>query len=73
MVLLKNDRGVLPLDKQKIKSIAVVGPDAYPAVPLAGGSAGVRPFVACSFLEGISKGAGAGIPTYYDRGILTFS
>ena len=73
MVLLKNNERVLPLDKQKIKSIAVIGPDAYPAVPLAGGSAGVRPFVACSFLEGISKEAGAGIPTFYDRGIPTLS
>ena len=73
MVLLKNDGGVLPLDKQKIKSIAVIGPDAYPAVPVGGGSAGVHPFVARSFLEGISKEVGAAVSTYYDRGIPTLS
>ncbi len=69
MVLLKNDGNLLPLDKHTIKSIAVIGPDAYPAVPVAGGSAGVRPFAAVSFLEGISKELGSRIPTYYHRGI----
>jgi beta-glucosidase len=69
MVLLKNDAHVLPLDKHTIRSIAVIGPDAYPAVPVAGGSAGVRPFAAVSFLEGIANELGASIPTYYDRGI----
>ena len=69
MVLLKNEGKTLPLDKAKIKSIAVIGPDAYPAVPVGGGSAGVRPFAAVSFLEGISKEIGASTPTYYDAGI----
>ena len=73
MVLLKNDGNVLPLNKQSIKSIAVIGPDAYPAVPVGGGSAGVRPFKANSFLEGIGYELGAGIPTYYDRGIPELS
>lgn len=69
MVLLKNDGSLLPLNKHTIKSIAVIGPDAYPAVPVAGGSAGVRPFSAVSFLEGISKELGPGMPVYYHRGI----
>ena len=67
MVLLKNDAHLLPLDKHAIRSIAVIGPDAYPAVPVGGGSAGVRPFAAVSFLEGIANELGASIPTYYDR------
>ena len=50
MVLLKNDRNLLPLDKTKIKSIAVIGPDAYPAPVVGGGSAGVRPVTAVSYL-----------------------
>jgi len=73
MVLLKNDGNVLPLDKHAIKSVAVIGPDAYPAVPVAGGSAGVRPFGAVSFLEGIANELGASVPTYYDRGIPELS
>ena len=54
MVLLKNDGNLLPLDKAKIKSIAVIGPDAYPAQVVGGGSARVRPFTAVSYLEGIA-------------------
>jgi len=55
MVLLKNEGGLLPLDKNKIKTIAIIGPDAYPAVPVGGGSAQVQPFHAISFLEGLSN------------------
>jgi len=54
MVLLKNENHVLPLNKRRIKTIAVIGPDAYPAVVGGGGSSNVTPFNAVSFLEGIS-------------------
>src|SRR5277367_6746761 len=54
MVLLKNDSNLLPLDKTKIKSIAVIGPNAYPAVIGGGGSSLVQPFNSVSYLEGIS-------------------
>jgi beta-glucosidase len=30
IVLLKNERNLLPLNRKRIKSIAVIGPDAYP-------------------------------------------
>ena len=73
MVLLKNEGNVLPLDRHAIKSIAVIGPDAYPAVPVGGGSAGVRPFGGVSFLEGIANGLSGSVPTYYDRGIPELS
>jgi beta-glucosidase len=73
MVLLKNEGSLLPLDKHTIKSIAVIGPDACPAVPVAGGSAGVRPFHGVSFLEGIANELGAAVTTYYDRGIPELS
>jgi beta-glucosidase len=53
MVLLKNDGSLLPLDKAKIKTIAVVGPDADPAVIGGGGSSQVEPFTSTSFLAGI--------------------
>ena len=55
MVLLKNEGNMLPLDKGKIKSIAVIGPDAYPAQPVGGGSGAVQPFAAVSFLQGIAN------------------
>jgi beta-glucosidase len=71
MVLLKNDGSILPFDKGRIKSIAVIGPDAYPAQPAGGGSAEVRPFAAVSFLEGIANYLGRGAKVYYEPGIPT--
>lgn len=74
LVLLKNEGNLLPLDKRKTKSIAVIGPNAYPAVPTGGGSARVEPFTATSFLEGLSNYAGAPAPqVYYARGLLSLS
>src|SRR6267143_1935931 len=48
IVMLKNQQNLLPLSKTKIQSVAVIGPDAYPAVPVGGGSARVQPFTAIS-------------------------
>src|SRR5207302_10988563 len=73
MVLIKNDGNLLALDKSKIKSVGVVGPDAYPAQVVGGGSAGVRPFAAISYLEGIAQYLGDQAKTYYDRGIPSLS
>jgi len=73
MVLLKNAGNLLPLTKGKVKSIAIIGPDAYPAVPVGGGSAQVEPFAAVSFLEGLSNSLGPAIPVYYNRGLPTTS
>jgi len=55
MVLLKNENGILPLNKKKLKTIAVLGPDAYPAVIGGGGSSLTKPFNSVSYLEGISN------------------
>lgn len=73
MVLLKNDGNLLPLDKKRIKSVLIVGPDAYPAVPVGGGSARVEPFAAVSFLEGLSNAFGTGANVYYHRGLPSVS
>ena len=73
MVLLKNEGNLLPLGKERIKSIAIIGPGAYPAVPVGGGSAQVLPFGAVSLLEGISNYLGTAAPAYYRRGVLSLS
>ncbi len=54
MVLLKNAGNLLPLDKAKTKTIAVIGPVAYPPVIGGGGSSEVTPFRAASYMTGIS-------------------
>jgi beta-glucosidase len=69
IVLLKNERGLLPLSKEKIRSILVVGPDAYPAVPVGGGSARVEPFAAVSYLQGLSNYLGTPVQVHYTRGV----
>jgi beta-glucosidase len=71
IILLKNEHALLPLDKNAIRSILVVGPDAYPGVPVGGGSAGVRPFSLVSDLEGIQKLVGPNVTVFYDRGLPT--
>jgi beta-glucosidase len=55
MVLLKNENHILPLDRKTIKTIAVIGPEVYPAVVGGGGSSSVAPFNAVSYLEGIAN------------------
>ncbi len=69
IVLLKNDGNLLPLDKTKIKSIAVIGPDAYPAQVVGGGSAGVHPFTSVSYLEGLAAYLNGKATVYYEQGI----
>src|SRR5437762_2804163 len=43
IVLLKNDQGVLPLDRAKLRSIAVIGPNANTGMISGGGPAQVDP------------------------------
>jgi beta-glucosidase len=71
MVLLKNEGNLLPLERGSIKSIAVIGPDAYPAQPGGGGSAEAKPFTPVSYLEGIKDYLGDGAKVYYEPGLPT--
>lgn len=54
-VLLKNDSNALPLDLSKIKTIAVLGPYADPAVFGGGGSSYTPPHDAVSLLRGLRE------------------
>ena len=69
LVLLKNDGHVLPFDLERVHTIAVIGPDAWPARPSAGGSAQIESFAPVSILEGITKTVPAKV--LYARGIQT--
>lgn len=61
MVLLKNEGALLPLDRGKVKTIVVLGPNAYPAQPGGGGSSQTKPYNQVSFLEGIAQAAGKNV------------
>ena len=69
LTLLKNEHHVLPLDADTIKTIAVVGPDADPAIASAGGSSHVDTFHAQSILEGIKQLLGNKVKVLYTRGL----
>jgi beta-glucosidase len=61
IMLLKNDNQILPLDRQKVKSIAVVGSLASGAPPAEGGSGAVTPIHYTSELDGITHAAGSNV------------
>ena len=71
-VLLKNEGSLLPLNKTQIKTVLVVGPDAYPGAAVGGGSAGVVPFHKVSLLEGLSMVA-PNVKVLYDAGLPSLS
>jgi beta-glucosidase len=73
IVLLKNANNVLPLDAGKVKTIAVIGPNAFPAIPTAGGSGLVPTFSDVSILKGISDRLAMKVNVLYDRGIPKLS
>ena len=68
IVLLKNERGILPLDRSRLKSIAVIGPAATNMQFGAAGSPGLQPAFSVQPLDGIKKRAGAGVTVNYVPG-----
>jgi beta-glucosidase len=71
IVLLKNEGSILPLDSGKVKSIAVLGPDAWPAVTGGGGSSQVTPYSAASLMTGLSDYYLGKAKVLYARGVPT--
>jgi len=69
ITLLKNDGKLLPLDPAKIKNIAIIGPNAYPAVTGGGGSSEARAFEPVSILTGIANLLGPDAYVFYSPGI----
>ncbi len=69
IVLLKNERGTLPLEGAKVRSIAVIGPSAAVARTGGGGSSHVSPKYAVSPLDGIRERAGGKFQVGYALGV----
>ena len=67
MVLLKNENGLLPLDKSKIRTIAVIGPNADNKRVLLGNYHGT-PSKYVTALTGIREAAGPSINVLYAEG-----
>ena len=69
LTLLKNDGHLLPLNPAKIKTIAVIGPNAWPAVTGGGGSSEATAFEPVSTLTGIANLLGPNVHVLYTRGL----
>ncbi|HYE53231.1 MAG TPA: glycoside hydrolase family 3 C-terminal domain-containing protein, partial [Chitinophagaceae bacterium] len=67
MVLLKNDKGLLPLDAKKYGSIMVLGPNAGAMDPMVANYHGMSGNIV-TFAEGITAAAGAHTAVQYDQG-----
>ncbi len=67
MVLLKNENGLLPLDRKKLKSIAVIGPNANSREALKGNYFGTASQYV-TVLDGIREAVGRNTRIYYSEG-----
>lgn len=70
IVLLKNDRGILPLDTAKVKTIAVIGENAIKMMTVGGGSSSLKVKYELSPLDGIKRRFGSYADIVYARGYV---
>jgi beta-glucosidase len=68
-VLLKNS-GVLPLDRTKLKTVAVIGPNAGVAVTGGGGSSLIDPYSAPTPYEAVKKLVGSSVNVVFKPGLI---
>jgi beta-glucosidase len=68
IVLLKNSNNVLPLNKTKLRSVAVIGVNAVRPQSEGGGSSQVRTKYEVTPLAGIKNIVGSGVSVSYSRG-----
>ena len=68
IVLLKNENNILPLNRNNIKSIAVIGFNAARKQSMGGGSSQVRAFYEVTALDGIKNITGNNIKVEYAQG-----
>ncbi len=69
ITLLKNEGKLLPLDAAKVKTIAIIGPNAYPAVTGGGGSSEAHAFEPVSILTGVANLLGPNVHVLYSAGL----
>lgn len=67
IVLLKNEKNTLPFDKTKLRSVAVIGPNADPAH--LGGYTDPNPPRTVSILQGVKNKLGSGVKVNYAEGV----
>jgi beta-glucosidase len=68
IVLLKNESGVLPISRDEVKTVAVIGSLAAEKNLGATGSTSFTPSYAITPLQGVKKAAGGSIEVIYEHG-----
>jgi beta-glucosidase len=72
-VLLRNDRGLLPLDRSELEQLAVIGPNSAAARTLGGGSATVLPPYTVSPLAGLRAALEGTVQIDHTIGVIASS
>ncbi|WP_333660965.1 glycoside hydrolase family 3 C-terminal domain-containing protein [Chishuiella changwenlii] len=70
IVLLKNDNNILPIDANKVKSIAVIGENAIKMMTVGGGSSSLKAKYETLPLDGIKSRFGKQTEVKYARGYV---
>lgn len=70
IVLLKNENNLLPLCKEKLKRLLIVGENAIKMMTVGGGSASLKVQREYSPLEGIQQYVGDDVEVIYERGYV---
>lgn len=70
VVLLKNDRSLLPLNLDKVKKIAVIGENAIKMMTVGGGSSSLKARYEVTPLDGLKKRVGDKAEIVYARGYV---
>lgn len=70
IVLLKNDKDVLPVDLNSVKKIAVIGENAIKMMTVGGGSSSLKAQHECTPMEGILAAVGNQAEVVYERGYV---
>lgn len=70
IVLLKNDDNILPISKDKVRSIAVIGENGIKRMTVGGGSSSLKALYEIFPLEGLQARYGDTINIVYERGYV---
>ena len=72
IVLLKNENNILPIKTGRVKTMAVIGPNANEARFEGGGSSRVKPYYTVTPLEGLTEKCGDEIKITYEPGCKNY-
>ncbi len=70
ITLLKNENNILPLNTKKIKTIAIIGPNAERVISGGGGSSFTKPLHSLSFLDAVKKQLPADVKVIHEPGVF---